>query len=264
MLKEHVAHEPHVRWECRSAEYSQNTALFPLVDLFQRLWQFKPMRLLTRNWGNSHMRSASIDYLWRNLYRCLRLCFHFRCLKITILRSTCHRSGNAKRRWKLLSPSSWNLLSNTLCSLSWKTCTGPTHRPWSCLLSCLTRHQRLRSWCCSRVVRIFNLPGSPFLSHRNHRNRLSPTRVEQIVHRHDRWAKPSQQTCSSRLLTRPMACPYLSRKSRKPFLNQDSSKPSMGTMNSQGLSPRSPFPPPSKIRSWHGWIVWSPQKPLPN
>ena len=41
MLKEHVAHEPHVRWECRSAEYYQNTALFPLTELFQRLWQFQ-------------------------------------------------------------------------------------------------------------------------------------------------------------------------------------------------------------------------------
>ena len=40
MLKDHVAHEPHTRWECRSAEYSQNTALFPLTDLFQRLLQF--------------------------------------------------------------------------------------------------------------------------------------------------------------------------------------------------------------------------------
>jgi class 3 adenylate cyclase len=41
ILKEHVAHEPHVRWECRSAEYAQNTALFPLTDLFQRLWRFE-------------------------------------------------------------------------------------------------------------------------------------------------------------------------------------------------------------------------------
>ena len=41
MLKDHVANEPHIRWECRSAEYSQNTALFPLVDLFQRLLQFQ-------------------------------------------------------------------------------------------------------------------------------------------------------------------------------------------------------------------------------
>jgi class 3 adenylate cyclase/predicted ATPase len=40
-LKEHVAHEAHVRWECRSAEYSQNTALFPLTDLFQRILQFE-------------------------------------------------------------------------------------------------------------------------------------------------------------------------------------------------------------------------------
>jgi class 3 adenylate cyclase len=31
MLKDHVAHEPHVRWECRSVPYYQNTALFPLT-----------------------------------------------------------------------------------------------------------------------------------------------------------------------------------------------------------------------------------------
>jgi class 3 adenylate cyclase len=41
ILKEHAAHEPHVRWECRSAEYAQNTALFPLVDLFQRILRFE-------------------------------------------------------------------------------------------------------------------------------------------------------------------------------------------------------------------------------
>jgi class 3 adenylate cyclase/predicted ATPase len=40
-LKEHVANQPHMRWECRSAEYSQNTALFPLVDLFQRILRFE-------------------------------------------------------------------------------------------------------------------------------------------------------------------------------------------------------------------------------
>src|SRR5262249_37847998 len=41
MLKDHVANEPHVRWECRSAEYYQNTALFPITDLFQRILQFE-------------------------------------------------------------------------------------------------------------------------------------------------------------------------------------------------------------------------------
>src|SRR5215475_12121309 len=42
ILKEHVANEPHVRWECRSAEHYQNTALFPLMELFQRSLQWQP------------------------------------------------------------------------------------------------------------------------------------------------------------------------------------------------------------------------------
>ncbi|HEY5868538.1 MAG TPA: AAA family ATPase, partial [Candidatus Tectomicrobia bacterium] len=41
VLKDHVAHEPHMLWECRSVEYYQHTALFPLVDLFQRLLRFE-------------------------------------------------------------------------------------------------------------------------------------------------------------------------------------------------------------------------------
>jgi len=41
MLKDHVADESHIRWECRGSEYYQNTALFPLVDLFQRLLRFQ-------------------------------------------------------------------------------------------------------------------------------------------------------------------------------------------------------------------------------
>jgi TOMM system kinase/cyclase fusion protein len=41
VLKDYVEAEPHTRWECRSSEYYQNTALFPLVDLFQRLLQFQ-------------------------------------------------------------------------------------------------------------------------------------------------------------------------------------------------------------------------------
>ena len=41
MLKDHVANEPHTRWECRSSSYFENTALFPMIDLFQRLLQFE-------------------------------------------------------------------------------------------------------------------------------------------------------------------------------------------------------------------------------
>src|SRR5262249_46908857 len=41
MLKEHIANEPHMLWECRSLSYFENTALFPLTDLFQRLLHFQ-------------------------------------------------------------------------------------------------------------------------------------------------------------------------------------------------------------------------------
>jgi class 3 adenylate cyclase len=40
-LKDHVANEPHTRWECRSSPYFEHTALFPVTDLFQRLLQFE-------------------------------------------------------------------------------------------------------------------------------------------------------------------------------------------------------------------------------
>jgi len=42
MLKDQVAHEPHVRWECRSLPYYQNTALYPIVDLLQRTLRWQP------------------------------------------------------------------------------------------------------------------------------------------------------------------------------------------------------------------------------
>ena len=38
-LKDHVANEPHTRWECRSSPYFEHTALFPVTDLFLRLLQ---------------------------------------------------------------------------------------------------------------------------------------------------------------------------------------------------------------------------------
>src|SRR5438132_3783137 len=41
MLKDHIANEPHVRWECRSVAYYRNTALYPLTDLLQRTLQWQ-------------------------------------------------------------------------------------------------------------------------------------------------------------------------------------------------------------------------------
>src|SRR5439155_4885357 len=40
VLKDHVANELHVRWECRSLPYYQNTALYPLTDSLQRPLQW--------------------------------------------------------------------------------------------------------------------------------------------------------------------------------------------------------------------------------
>ena len=40
--KDHVAGEAHIRLECRSSPYYQNTALYPITDLFQRTLQFQP------------------------------------------------------------------------------------------------------------------------------------------------------------------------------------------------------------------------------
>jgi class 3 adenylate cyclase/predicted ATPase len=48
MLKEHAANEPHTCWECRSTEYSQNSALYPVIDLFQRILQFETYETLDK------------------------------------------------------------------------------------------------------------------------------------------------------------------------------------------------------------------------
>ncbi len=40
VLKEHVATQPHIRWECRCAPYYQDSALYPVIDLIQRALEF--------------------------------------------------------------------------------------------------------------------------------------------------------------------------------------------------------------------------------
>jgi class 3 adenylate cyclase/predicted ATPase len=42
VLQEQVAAEPHTRWECRCSSYYRNTALYPLVDLVQRILGWQP------------------------------------------------------------------------------------------------------------------------------------------------------------------------------------------------------------------------------
>jgi predicted ATPase/class 3 adenylate cyclase len=58
-LKDHVANELHTRWECRSAEYAQNTALYPLTDFFQR----------ALHWQQSDTAEARLEKLEQELRR---------------------------------------------------------------------------------------------------------------------------------------------------------------------------------------------------
>ena len=39
-IKEHVREEAHTRWECRCSPYHQQSALYPVIDLFQRALRF--------------------------------------------------------------------------------------------------------------------------------------------------------------------------------------------------------------------------------
>src|SRR5262245_51563585 len=41
VLKDHIASEPHTRWECRGSPYHQNAAFYPLIDLWQRALNFQ-------------------------------------------------------------------------------------------------------------------------------------------------------------------------------------------------------------------------------
>jgi class 3 adenylate cyclase/tetratricopeptide (TPR) repeat protein len=41
VVKERLAGEPHVLWECRGSPYYQNTALYPVIDLLQRVLRFQ-------------------------------------------------------------------------------------------------------------------------------------------------------------------------------------------------------------------------------
>jgi class 3 adenylate cyclase len=132
MLKEHVAHQSHVRWECRSLPYYQNTALYPLTDLLQR----------TLQWQHDETRDEKLSKLEQVLsqYRLpleetvplFAALLALPCLHIAILPLTSRRSVNAKRRSNALSRSCWNLPNISQCSSSWKIYTGRTQRPSNC------------------------------------------------------------------------------------------------------------------------------------
>ena len=66
---------PHTCWECRSLSYFENTALFPLTDLFQRLLRFQAEDTPDEKFGKLTQMLSQYRLPLRNLSRCLRLCF---------------------------------------------------------------------------------------------------------------------------------------------------------------------------------------------
>jgi len=159
MLKEHIANESHMRWECRSLSYYQNTALYPLTDLFQR----------TLQWQQDETPDAKLEKLEQALSQ-YRLPLEETVPLFAPLLALpvpehayppLHLSPQRQRQKTLetLVAILLELAEHQPVLFIWKIYTGLTPRPWSCLGSCLTRRPRLPSWCCSRVVRIFTLPG---------------------------------------------------------------------------------------------------------
>jgi class 3 adenylate cyclase len=133
MLKEHIAHEPHVRWECRSAEYSQNTALFPLTELFQRLLRFEAHE--TPDAKLEKLAHALSQYRIPLEESISSLHLYWQCpsLKTAILCSICHHNGKGRKRLKPSSPSCRKRQNVILCCSLSKTSTGLIRPPWSSL-----------------------------------------------------------------------------------------------------------------------------------
>ena len=132
MLKEHVANEPHTRWECRSSSYFEHTALFPVTDLFQRLLRFQAEDTPEEKVGKLEQLLSQYRPPLEESVPLFAPLLSLALPENAILRSISHRNVNGRRPWKPLSRSFWNLPSITRSCSSWKICTGRTQRPWSC------------------------------------------------------------------------------------------------------------------------------------
>ena len=71
VLKEHVVSEPHTRWECRCSAYYQDSALHPMIDLFEHALEFarddaheEKLRKLERGLARYDLARPEIVALW--------------------------------------------------------------------------------------------------------------------------------------------------------------------------------------------------------
>jgi hypothetical protein len=132
VLKDHVANEPHTRWECRSSEYSQNTALFPLTDLFQRILQFEAYE--TPDAKLEKLEHALSQYRLP-LVESVQLFAPLLAVPIPENRYPPLNLSPQRQRQKTLEVLVAILLnkpSDTRSYSLWKTCTGQTRQPSNC------------------------------------------------------------------------------------------------------------------------------------
>ena len=253
MLKEHVANETHTCWECRSSPYFDNTALFPLTDMFQRLLQWQPedtpdekLAKLEQTLSQYRLPLEESVPLFAPLLALPLPEHHYPPLNLS----------PPRQRQKTLETIVAILLELAerqpvlfiLEDLHW---ADPTTLE---LLHLVIEQIPTTS---SLTVLTCRPHFQPAWHHRSYLteiavNRLSPPQVEQFVNRMTEGT-PSHKKCSHRSSRRRMASHCLLRKSRKPWWNQNNSKPSMGTTNSSDRSPHSPFLRHCKTRSWRDW-----------
>jgi class 3 adenylate cyclase len=145
VLKEHVTSELHTRLECRSSPHDQQSPLYPIIDLLQRLLHWQP----------NASPAEQLDTLTHALGRyrlpvqdAIPLLAPLLSLPLPADRYPPCRfrpSASDKRPSKSCSPCCWSRQRTGRSSLSWKMCIGPTPRPWSCWRCSSTRSRRCPS-----------------------------------------------------------------------------------------------------------------------
>ncbi len=144
VLKAHVADEPHVRWECRCSPYHQHSALYPVIDLFQRILRFQDDEAPGAKLGKLEAALAAYDIplsevvpLFASL---LSVPLGDRYPPLTL-----SPERQKHKPWKPCWRCCWRWRRRGQYCASSKTCTGSIPRRWNCSASCWTRDRRRAS-----------------------------------------------------------------------------------------------------------------------
>jgi hypothetical protein len=99
VLKARVADAPHTRWECRCSPYYQQSALYPVIDLWQRALQFQRDDSPEEKLRKLKKPSPPMTCPCRRWCRFWRPSYHSHCPN-AILRSVSPPSGRSRSPWK--------------------------------------------------------------------------------------------------------------------------------------------------------------------